>query len=159
MFTFEYVVICNGVFSEPRIPEIKGMGMFEGELFHSSQFTNREMIRDKKVVVVGAGKSALDCASNAAEYDDSSTLVFRKPHWIVPRYIGKTRVDYILFNRFSEQIFPVYHSASKSKRIVRKLISPLIWLWRKAVDLIVLKQGRIPDYMKPDVPVISGYGE
>lgn len=153
---FDHVVICNGVFSNPHIPEVQGREIFKGDIVHSSQFTNREMIRGKRVVVVGAGKSALDCAACAAEHAASSTLVFRKPHWMIPRRFGDTRVDYILFNRFSEQIFPVYHNASKPKRIIRRFISPLIWLWRKAVDRIVARQSNIPENMRPEVPVISG---
>lgn len=153
---FDHVVICNGVFSKPNMPNIEGREKFKGEIIHSSEFTNSEMIRDKRVVVVGAGKSALDCAAFAAEYAASSTLVYRKPHWMIPRYFWKKRVDFILFNRFSEQIFPVYHSASKAKRIMRKIISPLIWFWRKAVDRIVVRQSNIPEKMRPEVPVISG---
>lgn len=153
---FDHVVICNGVFSKPHIPQINGREKFEGEMIHSSQFTNKEMISGKRVAVVGGGKSALDCASFAGEYAASSTLIFRRPHWMVPRYLGDTRVDYILFNRFSEQIFPVYYNASRTKRFLRMVISPLIWFWRKTVDRIVVSQGNIPDNLIPEVPVISG---
>jgi dimethylaniline monooxygenase (N-oxide forming) len=153
---FDHVVICNGVFSKPKIPEIAGMEKFEGKVIHSSQFTDRELVRNKRVVVAGAGKSAMDCAAFAAENAASSILVFRKPHWMIPRYLNGTRVDNILFNRFSEQIFPVYHNASKTKRIYRKIAAPLFWLWRKVVDKIVVWQGNVPQSMKPNVSVISG---
>ncbi len=132
------------------------MENFEGKVIHSSQFTDRELVRNKKVIVAGAGKSALDCAAFAAEYAASSTLVFRKPHWMIPRYLHGKRLDYILFNRFSEQIFPAYHNASRIKRMFRKVAAPLLWVWRKAVNIIVIRQAGIPHSMKPKVPVISG---
>jgi len=153
---FDHLVICNGVFSKPHIPQIEGRDKFEGEIIHSSQFTYKEMIRGKRVTVVGGGKSAMDCATVAGKYAASSTLIFRRPHWMIPRYFGNKRVDYILFNRFSEQIFPVYHNASKSRRLIQMAISPLIWFWRKTVDWIVVNQGNIPEKLIPEVPVISG---
>ncbi len=153
---FDFVVICNGVFSEPYVPDIDGRERFEGTVLHSSQFTEPEMVEGKKVAVVGAGKSALDCAAAAADHAESSTLLFRKPHWMIPRYFGKTRVDDLLFNRFSEKIFPAYHNATILQKMFRALASPLIWLWRKSVSIIVRRQSGMPGHMVPEVPVISG---
>jgi len=153
---FDFVVICNGVFSEPYIPDIDGRERFDGTVLHSSQFTGPELIEDKKVVVVGAGKSALDCATAAAPHAESATLLFRKPHWMIPRYFGNTRVDDLLFNRFSEKIFPAYHNATNTQKIMRALAFPLIWLWRKLVSFIVKREAKIPDHMVPEVPVTSG---
>ncbi len=45
-------------------------------------------------------------------------LLLRKPHWMVLRYFGNTRVNDLLFNRFSEQILPTYHNASKTQKYV-----------------------------------------
>ncbi len=156
VYIFNFVVICNGVFSEPYIPDFEGMDKFDGTLLHSSQFTDREIVKKKQVVVVGAGKSALDCATFAAEQAESTTLVFRKPHWMIPRYFGQTRVDHVLFNRFSEKIFPAYHNASKTEKAVRTLASPFLWLWRRLVSKIVKLQSEMPDQMVPEVPVTSG---
>ena len=153
---FDFVVICNGVFSVPYIPDIDGRERYEGTVLHSSQFTDSDIIDGKKAVVVGAGKSALDCATIAARHAESVTLLFRKPHWMIPRYFGNTRVDDLLFNRFSEQIFPAYHNVTKTKKIFRALAFPLIWLWRKSVSIIVKRQSGMPDHMVPEVPVTSG---
>src|SRR2546425_4101017 len=63
---FEFVVVCNGVFCEPSIPCVEGMDGFAGRVVHSTRLTDPELVRDKRVVVVGGGKSALDCAAWAA---------------------------------------------------------------------------------------------
>src|ERR1051326_836061 len=76
---FDFIVVCNGVFSEPNVPSIDGVGLFEGDVLHSSQISDTNIVRDKRVVVVGAGKSALDCANFSAERARSVTLVFRAP--------------------------------------------------------------------------------
>jgi dimethylaniline monooxygenase (N-oxide forming) len=155
-FDFDFVVICNGVFSEPFVPDIKGSDQYEGTVLHSSQFTDKDIVHGKRTIVVGAGKSALDCATFAAEYAESTTLVFRKPHWMIPRYFGKTRVDDLLFNRFSEKIFPLYHNASRTERVLRTMAFPLFWLWETVVNKIVIRQSKMPEKMRPEGSVISG---
>jgi dimethylaniline monooxygenase (N-oxide forming) len=155
-YDFDHVVICNGVFSEPYIPKFDGQDRFLGKILHSSQLTDPATIKGKRVVVVGAGKSALDCATFAAQQAASATLVFRKPHWMIPRYFGKTRVDKVLFNRFSTLIFPPYHRAKQPEKIVRTFATPLFWLWRTTVDKVVKYLSGMPDTMIPDVPVTAG---
>jgi thioredoxin reductase len=78
----DFVVVCSGVFSVPSTPEIEGRERFEGLVLHSSQLTDPERVRGMRVVVVGAGKSALDCATAAAEEATSATLVFRRPQMV-----------------------------------------------------------------------------
>jgi dimethylaniline monooxygenase (N-oxide forming) len=155
-YDFNYVIICNGVFSEPYIPQFEGQDQFAGKILHSSQLNDPEIIRGKRVVVVGAGKSALDCATFASQQAASAMLVFRKPHWMIPRYFGKIRVDKVLFNRFSTLIFPSYHRAKKPEKILRTIASPFLLLWRTAVDKVVKYVSEIPDAMVPDVPVTAG---
>ncbi|NMF85955.1 FAD-dependent oxidoreductase [Nodosilinea sp. P-1105] len=152
----DWVVVCNGVFSVPHIPQLQGQETFAGWVFHSSQLSHPEIIRGQRVIVVGAGKSALDCATFAAHEAASSTLVFRKPHWMVPRYFSDIRVDRVLFNRFSEQIFPTYHSASSLERALRWGATPLIGLWKMTVSYVVKRLSHIPDAMVPAIAATDG---
>lgn len=154
---FDFVVVCNGVFSVPHVPQIEGQERFEGSLIHSSEMVDREMLRGKRVVVVGAGKSALDCASVAAREADSSTLLFRKPHWMLPRYFpGDIRVDDVFFTRFSEKILPAYHRASRLENAIRTVAAPFLWLWRRAMSRLVSRVAAMPPKMVPRKPVTSG---
>jgi dimethylaniline monooxygenase (N-oxide forming) len=154
---FDLVVVCNGVFSKPHIPRIEGAERFGGQSLHSSQVVDPEVLDDRKVVVVGGGKSALDLASLAARRTDDATLVRRRTHWVFPRYFfGRVRVDRMLFNRFSEKVLPAYHRAGISERAFRTLSAPFIWLWRRAFSGLVRRQAGIPQHMTPDVPVTSG---
>ena len=154
---FDFVVVCNGVFSEPYVPQIEGQERFGGSLIHSSQMVDRELLDGKHVVVVGAGKSALDCASVAAHEAESSTLVFRKPHWMLPRYFpGDTRVDKVFFTRFSEKTLPAYYRASRLERAVRTVAAPFLWLWRRGMSWLVSRVAGMPPSMVPEQPVTSG---
>lgn len=158
-YTFDFVVVCNGVFSVPSVPAIEGEDRFEGERIHSSQMVDRDMLSGKRVVVVGAGKSALDCATVAAREATSSTLVFRSPHWMLPRYFpGDTRVDEVFFTRFSEKILPAYVAASCLEKAGRLPAPPLLWLWRRITSWLVSRVGGMPSEMVPEEPVTSGGG-
>jgi len=154
---FDFLVICNGVFSKPFIPQVEGRDLFKGSVIHSSHMVDRQMLKGKHVVVVGAGKSALDCASVAAHEAESSTLVFRSPHWILPRYFpdGK-RVEQVIGTRLSEKFLPAYYRASLLEKTIRVVAAPLLWLWRRVMSRMVSRASGMPPDMVPEKPVTSG---
>lgn len=150
-------MICNGVFSVPRLPQIDGIQRFAGPVLHSSQIRKPDVLRGQRVVVVGAGKSALDCASFAAKEGTSSTLVFRSPHWMLPRYIGRVRVDRFAFLRVSvAPYYPPYHAVGRTERALRAVAAPLLWLGRKAASRLVVRLSGMPAVMVPDYPHVAG---
>jgi len=61
VWQFDFVAVCNGVFSEPRLPEVENRARFTGRVVHSSELSDENLLEGKRVIVVGAGKSALDC--------------------------------------------------------------------------------------------------
>ena len=94
--TFDFVVICNGVFSIPRVPAIEGRADFAGKAFHSSDICNFDIRVDKRVVVVGIGKSALDCAALAARRGALTTLVFRRSDRCCAVFLQSIRADKLM---------------------------------------------------------------
>ena len=126
---FDFVAVCNGVFSEPNVPAIEGRELFQGSVLHSSQISNPELARDQRVVVVGAGKSALDCVNWAAERARSVILVLRAPHWMIPRYFfGKIRMHRLVGARFSE-LFLRYHRLRGFERFLHGPGNAVVRLW------------------------------
>ncbi|MFI1911801.1 flavin-containing monooxygenase [Nocardia sp. NPDC020380] len=128
----DFVVVCAGVFSEPRMPVIDGIERFDGAVLHSSAASDPDLFAGKRVVVVGAGKSALDCAAWAAEHSADCTLVFRQPHWMVPRYLpGGSPADTLLVSRFGELLLP-YHTMNRVERFLHgpgRIVPRLLWLF------------------------------
>ena len=57
---FDYVIVANGHFSVPFIPEYPGMKAFPGRIMHSHDFRDAEEFRDKNVVILGSSYSAED---------------------------------------------------------------------------------------------------
>lgn len=77
MYAFEFIVICTGKYGDipkiPAFPQNKGPEVFEGKVLHSIDYSKLDqeasvdLLKDKKVVVVGYKKSAIDLAVECAE--------------------------------------------------------------------------------------------
>lgn len=103
---FDYLVVCNGTFSEPFIPKAEGMEDFVaagGQILHTSNVQNVDF-HNKKVTVVGFGKSACDVAANIAKEARETNLVFREAKWKVPKRIMGVNYKYLLLTRFGEAL-------------------------------------------------------
>ncbi|HKG91889.1 MAG TPA: FAD-dependent oxidoreductase [Gemmatimonadaceae bacterium] len=154
---FDHVVVCNGVFAVPAMPVIDGRDAFAGAVVHSSELTDLDLADGKRVVVVGAGKSALDCAAAVAPRARSCTLVFRAPHWMVPRYFpGGVPADRVLLSRLTELLLPPYHTRGAVTRLLHRCGAPALRaLWRmqsrRIGDLLDL-----PPDLRPAQPLPAG---
>lgn len=118
----DFLIICNGTFSDPYIPEIPGMDSFVragGELMHSTGLKSAEMARGKRMVVVGYSKSAHDVITVGSEAAKSAHLVFREAKWKVPAFVKGINAKYIILNRMGEaMIKPDKHN--RMERLVHR---------------------------------------
>ena len=154
---FDFVVICNGVFSKPYLPDLEGMELFDGEILHSSEFIDPEIIINKSVVVVGAGKSAYDCAAFASQYTDRCALVFRKPHWMIPRYFfGFIRYDWLFANRFSE-LFAPYYKKNRIESFLHDRAAGFISQYWKGQSRLIALLLKMPPILIPQRPLPLGF--
>jgi dimethylaniline monooxygenase (N-oxide forming) len=153
----DYVAVCNGVFSQPYVPILPGRERFTGEVLHSSEVTDPLALKDKRIVVVGAGKSALDCATWAALHCRACTLVYRAPHWMVPRYFyGRIRADQVILTRFFE-LFIRYHSLSRLESFLHGPARGLVKLWWRAQTRLLRLSLGMPKSLVPDRPLPTGF--
>lgn len=110
----DFLIICNGTFSDPFIPPLMGIQSFieaGGTVLHSSQFHNTDLCRNKRLVVVGYSKSAHDVVTAGSETAASTHLLFREAKWKMPRYIRGINVKYIILSRFGEALIkPEQHN-------------------------------------------------
>ena len=154
---FDFVLVCNGIFSIPLLPSLPGSEEFVasgGRVLHSTELNDTSIIEGKRVVVVGFGKSACDIATLAANIAKESTLVFRRPMWKIPRFfLGLVNLKYILLTRFSEAWFPYRHMA-RLERVLHTLGKPLVWaFWRTNETLLRLQLGLDSCGMLPEQPI------
>lgn len=122
----DFLIVCNGTFSDAYIPEIPGMGNFVdagGDILHSSEFQSTRACAGKRLVVVGFSKSASDIVTRAEETARKTYIVFREPKWKIPRYIKGINMKYLILNRLGEALVkPDKHN--RMERFVHRLGLP-----------------------------------
>ncbi len=64
--TFDAVIVCNGHFSDPFVPELPGMQNFGGTLLHSHSYRHAAPFAGQRVAVLGAGSSGTDLSRELA---------------------------------------------------------------------------------------------
>ncbi|MBF6246977.1 NAD(P)/FAD-dependent oxidoreductase [Nocardia elegans] len=119
--TCDHLVVANGVFSDPAVPDYRGAEAFEaagGALVHSSRFLDLEAARGKAVVIVGYSQSACDIAEAVSHVAASTTVVARRLLWKLPRKLG-LGIDFerLFLSRLGEAHFR-YHTPRGAERFL-----------------------------------------
>ena len=84
------VVVANGHNWDPRWPEFPGQ--FNGQILHSAQYKTADVLRGKRVLVVGAGNSGCDIAVDAALHADKSFHSIRARLSLCPQVLVRPAV-------------------------------------------------------------------
>lgn len=93
---YDAVVVANGHHWDPRMPDYPGE--FDGYQVHSHHYRNPFEpydFRGRSVMVVGAGNSAMDIASELAQRPIADRLLIsmRRGVWVLPKYIDGKPAD------------------------------------------------------------------
>ncbi|MDV3222067.1 flavin-containing monooxygenase, partial [Intrasporangium sp.] len=84
---YDAVLVANGHHWDARWPEPPYPGTFDGEQLHAHDFRSAEQLRDRDVVVVGSGNSALDISVAAAGAARTTTLSQRRGQWVLRKFL------------------------------------------------------------------------
>jgi cation diffusion facilitator CzcD-associated flavoprotein CzcO len=138
---YDALIVCNGHHWDPRLPE-PYPGHFNGIQLHAHAYNDPFDpidMRGKNIVVVGAGNSAMDIASELSQRSmaKSLTISMRRGVWVLPKYINGKPSD--------KAALPPWIPGALARYLSKKVI-------RKAV-------GRMQDYglPKPDHEPLSGH--
>lgn len=96
----DFLLVANGHHSEPRHWQIPGN--FSGEYLHSHAVKNNKRFEGKRVLVVGAGNSACDCAVECSRVAKEVFISIRRPQYIIPKFIMGRPSD--SFNEFMKYV-------------------------------------------------------
>jgi cyclohexanone monooxygenase len=79
-----------GGLSEPRLPDIDGIGDFQGALFHSARWDHSVDLAGKRVAVIGTGASAIqivpELQRTLQETGGHLDVYQRTAPWVIPRH-------------------------------------------------------------------------
>ena len=97
---YDVVVVANGHDWDPSWPELPGSTT--ARISHAQAYRTPERFAGKRVVVVGAGQSAVEIATEVSRLAASTILSCRQAHYVVPRrFLGRPsdHLDTALVNR------------------------------------------------------------
>ncbi|MCX5496046.1 NAD(P)/FAD-dependent oxidoreductase [Kaistia dalseonensis] len=92
------LIFATGAYGPPRFIDLPGAGDFEGQILHSSQYSDGSRYKGKRVVVIGAASSGHDICVDLWEAGADVTMVQRSPTTVVR---SETLMD-LAFDIYSE---------------------------------------------------------
>jgi dimethylaniline monooxygenase (N-oxide forming) len=97
---YDMLLVANGHHWDKRWPEpaFPGADTFEGTQMHAHDYVDNESLRDKDVVVLGMGNSAMDIAVESSEVAANTYLAARRGAWIIPKYLFGKPLDTLATN-------------------------------------------------------------
>jgi hypothetical protein len=134
--TFHTVVVCNGHHWDPFKAELPGR--FAGPVIHSSEYKSPEGFSGKRVLVVGAGNSACDIATDLSR-TAKVTMSTRSGAHVIPKYLLGKPLDQWTSDAMSR--LPM--------AIQRRLFASLVFLTRG-------RQSRY-GFPVPDTPFLTAH--
>ncbi|HWE32801.1 MAG TPA: NAD(P)-binding domain-containing protein [Solirubrobacteraceae bacterium] len=95
---YDMVLVANGHHWNPRWPEPAYPGEFDGVQMHSHHYIDNADFKDKNVLVVGIGNSAMDIATESSFIASKTFLSSRRGAYILPKYLFGRPLDQIGVN-------------------------------------------------------------
>ncbi len=91
---YDGVVVANGHHWHPHTPDYPGT--FDGEMLHSHDVKSKEQLKDKRVLVVGAGNSAVDILDDAAHDGKAAIHSMRRSYYFFPKLLFGKPTDAVI---------------------------------------------------------------
>jgi cyclohexanone monooxygenase len=83
--TARHVILATGCLSNARMPDIKGLKQFQGEVYHTGHWPHHPVdFTGKRVAVVGTGSSAIQSVPVIAEQASHLTVFQRTANFSIP---------------------------------------------------------------------------
>ncbi|MDH2426372.1 NAD(P)-binding domain-containing protein [Sphaerisporangium sp. TRM90804] len=166
-FTAPGVIAASGSFASPHLPELPGREDFPGKILHAADYTAPTSYAGERIIVVGAGNSAVQIAHELAEVA-TVTLATREPiRFVAQRPLGRDLHFWLAvtgFDRFPARLVrdppavPVldagaYRRALRERRMDRRPMftrfehDQVIWQdgAREHADVVIFATGYRPD--------------
>ncbi|XP_078444512.1 flavin-dependent monooxygenase 1 isoform X2 [Wolffia australiana] len=176
-YRFEFLVMCLGKYGDvPRMPAYPyngGPEVFQGKAMHTLDYCKldeegtRQLMKGKRVVIIGYKKSAIDMATECAEANRESsegedgkpcTMVIRTLHWTVPHYSIWGLPFYLFFSTRSSQFVHERPNQGRLRSLACLLASPMRWGMSRFIESYLKWKLPLEKYgLVPEHPFVEDY--
>ncbi|WVZ92926.1 hypothetical protein U9M48_038956 [Paspalum notatum var. saurae] len=164
LYKFDFLILCvgrYGVAKLPTFPEGRGPEVFKGRVLHSMDYSRMphadadELIRGKRVVVVGSGKSGVDTVAQCAQANGTKhpcTLVYRTAAWMLDPNLTLGASLGTLLNSRLAQLMVHKPEEGFALWLLAAVLSPIGWVVAKVTEayyralMPIGKHGTVPDH-------------
>ncbi len=165
-FAAPCLVAASGAFGRPHRPKLTGLDNFAGQVIHAADYRSPASVDGRRIVVVGAGNSAVQIAVELAA-TAHVTLATRGPLWWLPQrplgrdlhwWLTRTGLDTLPVGRWLDRSQPVlddgrYRQAIRAGAPDHRPMfdrldgNTVVWAdgSREPVDAVILATGYLPD--------------
>jgi 4-hydroxyacetophenone monooxygenase len=78
------VISCSGLFSTPNLPDIPGIDMFRGTMFHTTAWDHQYDYAGRRIAMIGTGSTGCQLMPRLAQSAEKVTVFQRTANWIMP---------------------------------------------------------------------------
>ena len=82
------VIDASGPYNDPLIPQYPNQEAYKGQILHSYAYRNTKGFEGKRIIIVGAGNSALQIAMELKDVANVTLGIRRKIKWVSQRILG-----------------------------------------------------------------------
>ena len=97
---YDGLIVAPGVTWHPYLATYPGMEKFKGKIRHSQSYSSINEFKDKKVLIVGGGNSAVDIACDAAKSAEVAYISLRRGYRFIPKHIFGIPTDALVAGIF-----------------------------------------------------------
>jgi cation diffusion facilitator CzcD-associated flavoprotein CzcO len=126
-FHASVLVVATGIMANPQVPAFPGAESFRGRILHSVAYRRPDDYRGKRTLVIGAGNSGGEIASELARAGVDTTIAIRTGANVVPLQLAGIPIQYLSY-------------------LIRKLP-------RKAQEAVVAGMRMLTDWKKGPPPI------
>ena len=84
VFDADFVISAAGLFSTPNLPDIPGIGDFEGAMFHTTAWDHDLDLAGRRIALIGTGSTGSQLMPELARKAEKLKVFQRTPNWVTP---------------------------------------------------------------------------
>lgn len=116
---FDAVIVCIGNYYVPNMPTFQGVESFKGSVIHSHDYRTPEPYKQKKILLIGSGPSAIDIARIVVDQCENVSCYFR--YTVQTTTTNYNHLIFQIFMSFRGTLFNSnIHTKIKTKPMVKE---------------------------------------